>query len=733
MSITRRDFLKYTSVAAAGSAALLSDAELFSHLFALEGDDKRKARYVPTYCEICFWNCGAVAAVVNGRVKKLEGNPYDPRSNGMLCARGNAGLGQLYDPDRLKHPMIRTGSRGDGKYKKASWDEALGFIAEKITRIHKDYGPESLAFLLHGGITSHLMTLGHALRTPNFAFPSFGQCRGARVAAYELTYGMDVGSPERVDMRNSKALVLIGTHLGENMHNSQVQDFSEAIGNRAKIIVVDPRFSTAAGKADYWLPIKPGTDIALLLSWINIIISEELYDAKFVSLYAEGFQELKQAVQKYTPEWAASETEIPAHLIVETAREMARYAPSVCIHPGRFTAWHGNDTQRSRCTAILGAILGTWGRKGGIYLPTKSSLPRLKGKPYPKAAKFPVTVGPHAFAKPQLVQALRHATISGDPYPVKGWIIAGTHILNSVPAPRKTLEAVSKLDLLVTVDVMPNETAMIADVILPESTYLERHDKLKLSKGRELVLTMRQPVVQPLYESKPGWWIARELAKRLGVQEYFPHETYEEFMKQDCAVMGVDYEELRKVGAINFPNTDNAYITDSNKPVFNTPSGKIELYSRQLKKEGYDPVPQYRPIRQPEKGWFRLIFGRSPVHSFSRTVNNQRLSELYPENEIWINTEVASDLGIEHGQYVEIVNEDGVRSGKILAKVTQRIRKDCVFMIHGFGSVSSALKIAYGKGAGDHRLTTRFDVDPISGSTGMRVNFVQIIKQVKNA
>ena len=728
MNISRRDFLRYTTLTATGTAAGLADAEFITELLAMGVKPPFHISQVPTFCEMCFWNCGAIATVVNNRVVKLEGNPICPRSRGKLCARGNAGIGQLYDPDRLKHPMIRTGSRGDGKYRKVSWDEALDYVADKMTLIKENYGPESVAFMMHGGITSHLMTLQGAFGSPNFAFPSFAQCRGARVIAYELTYGTDVGSPERVDLRNSKAIVLFGTHLGENMHNSQVQDFAEAIGNKAKIIVVDPRFSLAAGKADFWLPIKPGTDMALILTWINIIISEKMYDHDYVETYTIGFDKLKESVKDYTPDWASQETELPASLIVKTARELAKNVPSVCVHPGRFTAWHGNDTQRERAIAILGAILGTWGRKGGIYLPTTSWLPMPESKAFPRPERSSLTGGPHRFSKPQLMQEVRRATIQKTPYPIKGWVVAGTNILKSVPAPAKTVEAMKDLDLLVAIDVLPTDTVMMADVILPECTYLERHDKLKVSKGRALTVNIRQPAVKPLYESKEGWWIAKELAARLGLEDYFPYDHYEEYIKKQCTVMGSNYENLTKNGIIFYRNTAKPYITADNHPKFSTPSGKIELYSKQLEQSGFDPVPTYKPIEQPDKGWFRLIFGRSPVHSFSRTVNNQPLFELYKENLLWLNADVASDMNIRDRQHITLVNQDGVRSNKIRVRVTERIRKDCVYMVHGFGSRSKQLRNAYLTGADDQRLISRFALDPISGSTGMRTNFVKIDK-----
>lgn len=732
MALSRRDFLKFTSLTAGGTALGLSDTGLVSELMAMGIQPPYSVSRVPTYCEMCFWNCGAIATVVNDRVVKLEGNPVNPRSRGKLCARGHGGIGQLYDPDRLKYPMVRTGKRGDGQYRRASWNEALNIVAGRMAKIRDKYGPESVAFMMHGGVTKHLMTLRGAFRSPNFAFPSFGQCRGARVVAYELTFGMDVGSPERVDLKNSRAAVFFGTHLGENMHNSQVQDFTEAIGRKSKIIVVDPRFSTAAGKAAYWLPIKPGTDMALMLAWINYLIETGIYDREYVNKYTTGFQELQSSVRKYTPQWAAEETEISESRIIETAKIIGANAPSVCIHPGRFAAWDGKDTQRERCLAILSAILGTWGRKGGIYLPTQTGLNKLKGKGFPAPSRPGVTKGNHPFAKPQLMQEVRRATITENPYPIKGWIVAGTNVMKSIPDQRETLQAVNNLDLLVAIDILPYDTVMMADVILPECTYLERHDALMEAKGRALTLSIRQPAVKPLHESKEGWWIAKELAKRLALDEYFPYTTYEDYIKEECAAMQVSYDKLKQYGTLFFKNTSKPYITEDNKPVFHTPSGKIELYSRQLKDAGFDPVPQYASPETPDEGWFRLLFGRSPVHTFSRTTNNQRLHELYKENAVWINADSALNMGISQDQYVVLVNQDGVRSNPVKARVTQRIRKDCVFMVHGFGSMNRGLKLASGKGADDQKLITKYVADPISGSTGMRVNFIKIVK-VNNA
>ena len=328
-----------------------------------------------------------------------------------------------------------------------------------------------------------------------------------------------------------------------------------------------------------------------------------------------------------------------------------------------------------------------------------------------------------------MTQAIREATISGAPYPIKGWFVSGTNLLKALPDQKRTLEAINKLDLLVVVDVMPMDTAMMADVILPECSYLERYDALAIGKGKSLSVSLRQPVIKPLYESQPGWWIAKELANRLDLADYFPWTTYEEKIKAQCVTAGISYDDLKKLGSLTIPDTAAPYITPENQPVFKTASGKIELFSKELKEKGFDPVPVYVRHPQPPEGFFRLTYGRSAVHTFSRTTNNPALNELYKENEVWINAKKAQALGLKNGEYVLLINQDGAKSNRIRVKATQRIREDMVYMVHGWGSTPKELSRSSLKGADDQGLVTRYAVDPIAGSTGMRVNFVKLQKE----
>ncbi|MBT9139178.1 MAG: Polysulfide reductase chain A [Syntrophomonadaceae bacterium] len=299
-----------------------------------------------------------------------------------------------------------------------------------------------------------------------------------------------------------------------------------------------------------------------------------------------------------------------------------------------------------------------------------------------------------------------------------------------MPNIKETVDAIKNLDLMVAIDIIPMEIVDWADVVLPECTYLERYDDLGIDRMKMFGITLRAPAVKPLFESKPSWWMTKELGKKLGLEAYFPWNDVEEYLKARCDAAGVSFEELKTKGVINFPEKSEPYFTDDNPPTFNTPSGKIELYSKQLSEAGFDPVPKYTKHPEPPQGYFRLLFGRSPLHTFSRTTNNFQLTDLVQENELWINSKKATELKLKNGEYVALVNQDGVKaSTKIRVKVTERIREDCVYMYHGFGVLAKELKRAYRKGIADEELVTKYAVDPLMGGTGMRVNFVKIVKE----
>ncbi|OFZ22232.1 MAG: nitrate reductase [Bdellovibrionales bacterium GWB1_55_8] len=736
--LTRRDFIK---ISAAGTGALAVTSGLGTKWWGLDGNSIPDPatdgdQVVPTFCEICFWKCGVLAHVKNGEVTKLTGNPAHPLSNGKLCPRGAGGVGMLYDPDRLKKPLLRTKKRGEEVFSEVDWGTALDKVAHELDLVRKKHGPEALALFTHGFGGSWFTQLMKSYGSPNIGAPSYAQCRGPREAGYLLTFGSALGSPEGIDIKNARCITLIGSHLGENMHNTQVQEFADALDSGAQLVVVDPRFSVAAGKARYWLPIKPGTDIALLLAWMHVIVTEKRYDVDYLAKHAVGFDELKAHVADKTPEWAYPITGIKPELIRETARFISGFKPASLIHPGRHATWYGDDSQRARAMAIVAALLGSYGRKGGYIAHPKMKLPPFPGpaskhKPRPPADK--PKAGGYPIADEVLASGLCEATMSGkSEYDIKAWLVYGTNLIQSLPNAAETIRAIQALDFIATIDTMPAEICGWSDVVLPECTYLERDDDIYAASYKQPFLAIRQQVIPPLYDSKPGWWIAKELGQRLGLGENFAWHDARNHVHKRIDLGGYDWNELTRTGVI-LGKKEPVCEEEGLIPSFGTESGKIELHSAALKKMGFDPIPNFYPPEEPPPGMFRLLMGRSPVHTFGRTTNNRILLESYPENEVWINASIAKTIPVlgrplKSGDKVVLVNQDGARSNSVKVKVTERIRGDCVYLVHGFGHTAQGLTLAKGRGASDSGLVTRYKIDPLMGGTGMSVNFVRLEK-----
>ncbi len=591
-----------------------------------------------------------------------------------------------------------------------------------------------MALLKHGSPGSHFEHLFKAFGSDTIAEPAYAQCRGPRETGFGLTFGAWVGSPEPTDIRDTKCLVLIGSHIGENMHNTQVQEMSDAIDNDATIITVDPRFSTAASKSQHWLPIKPSTDIALLLSWMHVLIYEDIYDKDYVKQYGLGFNELKEHVKSFTPEWAYGITTIKPEEIRKTVRIMAAAAPSVIVHPGRHVTWYGDDSQRERAIAILNGLLGSWGRRGGFYFKEKIKVPSYPHPAFPHPKWGWKEIGEkYPFAEMGITNEVVQASISGnnDKYPIKAWFIAGTNLVNTIPQRKIVEQAIDDVEFIVVVDTMPMEITGYADVVLPECTYLERYDGIRSATNREPSIALRMPAAEPRFDSKPAWWIAKQLGEQLGLQDYFNYNDFKEVIAWQLEKMGTSLEEMEKVGVKKFKRKSGPLFLEEGQPYeFATNSGKIEFYSAELAEKGFDPMPVYTSHDYPEQGFYRLNYGRSPMHTFSRTANNPNLSDLMDENKLWVNPKVARIEGLRNNQEVWLENQDGVISTfPIKVRVTERIRWDSVYMYHGFGHNNKKLSRAYGKGASDTELITKVTIDPLMGGTGMRGNFVKFINE----
>ena len=402
MTSLRRTFNKRTAatagvVAAGGTGALGGLAFTGSKMAAASNppakwNAAKDVTLIPSYCHMCLWRCGIQVAVSNGRAFKIYGHPENPNNAGKTCARGQAGIMDLYDPDRLTTPLIRTGERGDGQYRKATWTEALDYAATGLKKVAEKWGgPEAVAWFAHnGGDYFFADLLPGAWGSPNTGKPSEGLCTTPRERASSLTFGRAGGVHEPIDWEHTDYVVLIGNHIGENAHVGHLRGLADARARGMKLVVVDPRQSTAAGKADAWLAIRPGTDTALLLAWMHVLIGEALYDKDYVERWANGFDALALHVRQYTPEWAAQITDIPADTIRRVARELAAHAPRAVVPPGRHTTWYGNDTQRLRALYIVNVLLGNVGRRGGLYF---AQAPFIDKYPIPALANEPDTGG----------------------------------------------------------------------------------------------------------------------------------------------------------------------------------------------------------------------------------------------------------------------------------------------------------------------------------------------------
>lgn len=736
---TRREFIKI-SAAGAGVAAVglstinIAGLNLASAANNISAVSDEEMTSFPTYCEVCFWKCAGWTYVdKNNNIRKIIGNVDDPHCNGRLCPRGTGGVGMYTDEDRLKTPLIRETVNGKAAFRKASWDEALDLVASKMKEVAEKHGPESFALFNHGAPGAHFKHLLHAYGSENEGEPAWAQCRGPREVGFSATFGSWIGSPEPTDIRDTNCLVLIGSHIGENMHNGQVQEVADIIGRDATIITVDPRLSTVASKSKYWLPIKPATDIALLLSWIHVLIYENLYDKAYVEQYTMGFEQLKEHVKNMTPEWAYGITTIEPSIIRKTAREMANASPAVIVHPGRHVVWYGDDSQRERAIAIMNALLGSWGKRGGFYFKESLPIPKYPHPKYPHAhwtwkdnldGKYPLS----AMA---ITTELLAASIPEFDYKhqIKAWIVAGTNLPLTIPNKELFKTAAESVEFICVVDTMPMDITGYADVILPECTYLERYDTLRSAPHRQPNVALRMPAVQPKYETKPSWWIAKQLGERLGLGEYFDYDDYEEVISWQLEKLGTSLEEMKRIGVKMFDRQSGPlYLADGEDYHFNTNSGKIELYSTEFADLGFDPMPNFTKHPEPEEGFYRLIYGRAPMHTFSRTSNNHNLFDLMNENAVWVNPKVAKLWDLKTGQMVWLQNQDGIVSKfPIKVRVTERIRWDSVYMVHGFGHDNKKLSRTYGRGASDTQLITNVMVDPMMGGTGMRGNFVTFI------
>lgn len=651
--------------------------------------ESQTSKWIATDCTICYHSCGMNVLVENGQITKVEGLKDHPLNKGKLCPKGEKAIDLVYHPDRLKYPLKKV----NGQWKRIAWEEALAEIAEKLKGLKNEFGPEVLS-IFSGSIgveNLEMMELAQrfkgAFGTPNFISVE-GICYRMRIRARQMTFGK-----YPVEEMDTQLYVLWG-------HNPEQSDFplylaiQENLKKGSKLVVIDPKKIPLAERAEMYLPIRPGTDGALALAMMYVIIKENLYDKEFVEKWTYGFDQLVSHIEPYTPEWAEKITWIPAEEIRRLARLYAE-AESASIFQGTNTQDQtANGTQNSRAFAILQTITGNINNPGGWVISPRLSLTGLgipteripigakdyslfyeiwgRKSPYGQVVCFPDSV-------PSVIRAL---------------IVTGGNPVVSLPDSNAFREALERLDLLVVLDLFMTETAELAHYVLPGCTHFEKNGlaySYNVCHGIPYLM-LRKKVIEPLYESWSEFRFWTELGRKMGFEEVFPWKTDEEVVELELKSSGLSYQELKEEKVAGAYYMKKKYgMEDYEVKGFSTPSKKIEIYSETFKKAGFDPLPTYRepdqsPLKNPQMAQeypFVLTTGaRILYYTHTQHRNIDGLREKNPDPFAEINQKTAERFGIQDGDWIIVESNRG--RIKVKAQVTEDILEGVVSIPHGW-------------------------------------------------
>lgn len=656
------------------------------------------SKVVKTACQACHCECGVLVHLDDdGKITKIVGDPDHPMNEGMICPKGANYQQLVYHPDRLKYPLKRAGERGGGKWQKISWDEALDTISKKFKEIIEKYGPETIEYVhMDAPRTYHAAyaLLLFAMGSPGIIGPSH-TCYHPTMIADKITVGSFVSHEVGPDFDNAKVFFIAGANP-IHTHPPLARKILRAQREKgAKLIVVDPRKTEFAEKADLWLQVKPGTDCALNMGIIRHIIDEELYDKEFVDKWCVGFEKLKKRAQEYPLEKVEKITWVPREQIRQAAEMYATIKPGCHYHRVAVEQIGKNSFQTVRTYDILMGITGNLEKKGtnfkrchppgykwdfDLWREGMQLLSREEKMKQVGAKDYPLLAGPDSQTDEMMspVELSIKSILSDDPHRPRA-IFGVANFLTSSPNSEQALEALKKLEFTVFADFFMTPTLEYVDVVLPAATWLEVDDVCDMSYTN--YICARRKAIEPLYECKDEKWIVIELIKRMGLKDRFvtSAETVEDFLNYKLRGMGIDFNELKRRELIVEPLKYNRH----EKEGFNTPSGKVELYSSILEKHGYDPLPYYEEFEEPsyEKDFpLILIAGRRHVayfHSANRQV--PALRKLNPDPTIEINPKVAQELGIADGDWVWIQTPYAAEKKiKQKAKVTDRVHPKTV-------------------------------------------------------
>lgn len=652
-----------------------------------------ETREVLTDCTLCYHSCGCRVLIREGVAIDVKGLESHPINKGELCPKGENILNSVYHPDRLKYPLKKT----RGGFEKISWDSALDEISHKLNKLKSFHGPQTLGVFSGSAGVENMEIAGITQRfkaafgSPNF-FSVESVCYRMRIRTRQITFGKYL-----IEELNSKLYILWG-------HNPDASDLplkiamEENLAKGAKLILIDPRRIPASDKADMYISIRPGTDGALALAMMHVIIKEGLYDEEFINRHTIGFEKLIPHVEKYTPEWAEEITTVPAGTTRTLARMFAM-TKGAGIYQGTCTQDQtANGTQNSRAFSILQVITGNINVPGGWVISPRPYFSNVglevEGEPL-GAKEYPLFFEVWGRKSPYGVVTMVPENI---PEKIKAFLVVGGNPLLSMPDSNAFRDAFRKLDLLIVHDMFMTETAKEAHYVLPACSHLE---KWGIAYNYNVChclpfLMLRKQCIEPLYEGWSEWKFYTELAKRLGIGDYFPWKTEEELVRFELAPSGLSFDYLlneRPEGAFY---QEKAYDIPDNS--FKTPSRKIEIYSEALENVGFDPLPTYKePEKSPKsssedfKKKYPLILGTGNrdyhfTHSQHRNIEALRRETPCP----------FAEMSPVTAEKFFIKDEDDIRietdRGRVLmkAKIDDRTQEDMVFVPHGWPGEANA-------------------------------------------
>lgn len=700
---------------------------------------------IKSACRMCHGGCGVLVYLEDNRVVKIEGDPESPLNRGKICPKGAASIDHLYNEKRLKYPLKSKGPRGSGAWERISWDEALDTVVANIRTIKDRYGIEAIALAQGTGRPHffHVPRFAHALGTPNWCEPGLAQCFIPRIFAGFMTYGGLFITDHYGDV-NPQCLLVWGQNPIISGPDGEVQfRVKDCLKRGTCLIVVDPRRTEMAEKAELWLQIRPGTDAALAMSMMHIMIKESLYDHDFVERWTTGFDALAERVQSYTPEWAEKVTWVPADKIREAARLYARTKPAA-LHWGVGLEHTPNCLQTVRSVALLPGLTGNIDVPGGSILGmhVMPDAPILSERLSPEMADkrlggndYKILSGRNSLFPSAHIPTIMQAINTGKPYPVKSMLLFGNNGLIGFADTKYVHRSMMNLDFIMAMELYMTPTAELADIVLPSATWLETNELAALPFAAPHVILIQQRVTG-IGECRPVEEVLVELARRM--QLPCGTESVEEIYRQQLDVaglihpelQGITFENLKEKGFVCVPIEYKKY----EKHGFMTPSGKVELASSMMQAEGYDPLPYYveppeSPVSQPELAEkYPLILttgGRSQYFFLSEYRQIDALRKKHPHPRVQIHPDTARRHQIEEGDWVWIESPRG--RIKQVARLTDGIDPRVVNVEHGWWYPEDP-KPEYGVWKSNANVLTSMDppYDPAMGTYQLRALLCRI-------